>query len=173
MPPCPMIETERLRLRPYRIEDFEPVAALMGSDWSAPMGGPFSREMAWFYFASECGSWALCGHGGWSVELKEGDSAGQVTVNRFGHWPEVELGWTVWPEHEGKGIALEAARAARDWAFGSGGLQTLVSYISPGNARSLALARRLGALEDHTAALPEGETAADTVVYRHPKPEHA
>ena len=173
MAACPTIDTGRLRLRPYRIEDFEPLAELMASDWSVHMGGPFGRQVTWAYFASETANWALRGHGGWSVELKDGTLAGQVSLNRMAHWPEVELGWTVWPAQEGKGIAFEAAQAARDWAFGPGGLSTLVSYISPGNARSIALAKRLGAARDAEAPLPEGETPDDTHVYRHPRPEHA
>ncbi|MGR3795992.1 GNAT family N-acetyltransferase [Vannielia sp. SX4] len=173
MTTAPTLTTERLRLRPYRIEDFETIAALMASDWSVHMGGPFTHEQTWAYFASEVANWPLRGHGGWSVELADGTFAGQVSVNRMAHWPETELGWTVWPAHEGKGIAFEAAQAARDWAFGPGGLSTLVSYIAPGNTRSIALARRLGAVDDAEAPLPEGETRADTHVYRHPKPEHA
>ncbi|MFY0636153.1 MAG: GNAT family N-acetyltransferase [Vannielia sp.] len=173
MTTAPTIETERLCLRPYRIEDFEPLAALMASEWSEHMGGPFGREESWAYFASEVAMWALRGHGGWSVDLKDGTLAGQVSLNRMAHWPEVELGWTIWPEMQGKGIAFEAATAARDWAFGPGGLSTLVSYIAPENARSIALAKRLGARHDISAPLPTGETEADTHVYRHPRPEHA
>ncbi|MBS8226577.1 GNAT family N-acetyltransferase [Vannielia litorea] len=173
MSTAPTLTTERLRLRPYRIEDFEPLAALMASDWSVHMGGPFGRQESWAYFASEAANWALRGHGGWSVETEDGTLAGQVSLNRMAHWPEVELGWTVWPAFEGKGIAFEAATAARNWAFGSGGLETLVSYIAPGNARSIALAERLGATHDAAAPLPDGETPDETHVYRHPRPEHA
>ena len=42
-----------------------------------------------------------------------------------------------------------------------------MSYITPENDRSVALAKRLGAIHDPEAALPEGETPADTVVFRH------
>ena len=43
----------------------------------------------------------------------------------------------------------------------------MVSYIDADNARSIALARRLGAHPD----TPAGWDETETVVYRHPKPE--
>jgi RimJ/RimL family protein N-acetyltransferase len=68
---------------------------------------------------------------------------------------------------EGKGLAHEAALAVRGWAYGSRGLGALVSYIDPGNARSIRLAERLGARRDDEAPKPEGEVC---VTYRHPSP---
>ncbi|BBU58844.1 hypothetical protein KU6B_51090 [Mameliella alba] len=52
------------------------------------------------------------------------------------------------------------------WAWAQG-WSTLVSYIHPDNTRSRALAERLGAVHDPNAQLPEGETAQETLVYRH------
>lgn len=70
-------------------------------------------------------------------------------------------------EHaEGKGYAFEAAMGAMLWAWEQG-FETLVSYIAPANARSIALAERLGAEHDPDAELPAGETTSDTIVYRH------
>jgi RimJ/RimL family protein N-acetyltransferase len=87
-------------------------------------------------------------------------------------WPEKEIGWSVWaPEAEGKGLAFEAAQAARAWAYGTLGWTTAVSYIDPANARSIALARRLGATRDPEAPLIDGYTPENTLVFRHPAPE--
>jgi len=69
---------------------------------------------------------------------------------------------------EGKGYAFEAAQMARDFAYAELGRDTLVSYIDPNNTRSIALATRLGAQRDDTAARPDGETLEETIVYRHP-----
>ncbi len=69
------------------------------------------------------------------------------------------------PEGEGKGYAFEAANAVLDWAFLTREMPTLVSYIAPQNARSIALAERLGATRDTEAKAPnEGD-----LVYRHPR----
>ena len=69
---------------------------------------------------------------------------------------------------EGRGIAAEAARALRDWAYAAQGWTTLVSYIDPENARSIRLAERLGARLDPDAPHPDGRPC---LVYRHPGPE--
>ena len=45
---------------------------------------------------------------------------------------------------EGRGVAMEAAIAARAYAYRVLGWQTAVSMIDPGNARSIRLAQRLG-----------------------------
>ena len=47
----PTYETERLILRAFRPEDFEPMAAFFASPVSATYGGPCDREDAWRKFA--------------------------------------------------------------------------------------------------------------------------
>ncbi|QDC10962.1 GNAT family N-acetyltransferase [Oceanicola sp. D3] len=174
MPSAPTITTERLRLRPHRIEDFEPMAALFATDWARYMGGPICRKEMWYWLSSEVGSWTLLGHGSLAIELRESNAfIGQIGLTKPEQFPEPELGWCVWPEFEGKGYAFEAAQALLAWAWANLPAATVVSYIDPENDRSIALARRLGAAEDGQAARPDGETPEDTVVYRHPRPEHA
>ena len=63
--------------------------------------------------------------------------------------------------HEGLGIAYEACQIVRAFAFDTLKLETLVSYVHKDNARSIALAERLGA----TQARFDG----DMLVFTHPK----
>ncbi|MFV0358195.1 GNAT family N-acetyltransferase [Tropicimonas sp.] len=167
MTAAPTLVTGRLTLHQQRPEDFEPFAAMLETDRSVHMGGPRTRREAWLWFAADSGAWPLMGMGGWTIERRS-DSAvvGQVAVNRPDYFPEVELGWLLYDGFEGQGYATEAAAAARDWAFGRRGLTTLVSYVSPGNAASIAVALRLGAEADASAARPE----PGDLVYRHPHP---
>ena len=160
----PTLRTERLVLRPHRAEDFEPYAAFMASGRACHMGGPMDRERAWYEFASDAAQWPLHGHGALAVTLRGADAlAGQVLVQRRPYWPEPELGWMALDGHEGRGLIFEAARTLRDWVRRSCALASLVSYIAPANARSIALAERLGAVRDDDAPLP----GPDTLVYRH------
>ncbi len=92
---------------------------------------------------------------------------GDVGVIQPLRFPEPELGWTLTADAEGKGIAFEAATAARDWYWANTDATSVVSYIDPANTRSRALAKKLGATHDPAAPLPEGETADETLVYRH------
>jgi RimJ/RimL family protein N-acetyltransferase len=163
----PVIETARLVLRAPRREDFEPFAAVFADARSRHMGGPVDRVGAWKMFAMGVAQWALTGFGVWSVaDRATGAYCGDVGLLHPPHYPEIELGWTLVAEAEGRGIAHEAAAAARDWAFGTLGLGTLVSYIDPENARSIRLAERLCARHDASAARPDPED----LVYRHPGP---
>ncbi|MBE1285852.1 MAG: GNAT family N-acetyltransferase [Rhodobacteraceae bacterium] len=170
MTTAPTISTQRLTLRGHVMADFEPLYALLGSERAAFMGGPFSRKQSWHWIASEVGSWPLLGYGSWGVQTHDGVFVGQVGINKPADYPEMEIGWVFLQEHEGKGYAYEAAEAALAWAWQQG-FDTLVSYITPGNDRSVALAERLGALLDKNAPLPLGETPDETIVYRHTAPD--
>ena len=43
--PAPVLETERLKLRPYKVEDFEAYAALYQSERSQYMNGPIEKHL--------------------------------------------------------------------------------------------------------------------------------
>jgi RimJ/RimL family protein N-acetyltransferase len=88
---------------------------------------------------------------------------GQVGINHGPLFPEKELGWLLYEGFEGQGYAAEAAIAMRDWAWCSLDVPSLVSYCDPGNARSIALAQKLGAVPDPDAV---GQDPED-LVFRH------
>jgi RimJ/RimL family protein N-acetyltransferase len=160
----PTLRTDRLVLRAPSLADFEPYAAFFASPRSGYEGGPKVRGEAWKEFASATGQWSLKGYGAWSVEERAtGGYVGEVGILHPAHYPEPEIGWTVMEAFEGRGLAHEAALAAREWAWEQLGLASLVSYIDARNARSIRLAERLGARLDPDAALPELD---DCVVYR-------
>ena len=164
--PAPTLHTERLTLRGHVMADLDALCDLFETDRAAYMGGPIPRKEAWRWIASEVAMWDLMGHGAWGIETKNGDFLGQIGILKPPHFPEAEIGWTLLDHAEGKGYASEAAQAVLGWAKDQG-FDTLVSYIDPSNDRSIALATRLGASHDPDATLPQGDTADDTVVYRH------
>ena len=164
--PIPVIETERLVLRAPREDDFEAHAGLMASERSRFIGGPQDKPTAWRGFCSALGHWALRGYGMWMVADKADDTPlGRVGfINHLG-WDEPELGWHVYGAAEGKGVAHEAALAAREHGSKHLGLDGVISYIDPANSRSVKLAERLGARFER-----EGEVVGHPChVYRHPK----
>ena len=167
MTSIPTLETERLLLRPMRMSDWPACEELMGSDRSKYMGGPYDAKAAWGWFCHDVAQWELLGHGALMVETRvDGALVGQVGINHGPLFPEHELGWFVFSGSEGKGYAFEAASALRDWAFGAGGLKTLVSYIDTENVRSRRLAERMGAVLDDDAVRVD----AHDLVFRHPNP---
>lgn len=140
----PVLATQRLILRAPRLADFATYAAITCSERGVGLGGPMTPEEAWDDFARMTATWLLRGHGAWTVE-EGGETLGFVLVGCEPGDAEPELGFLFTAAAEGRGIAAEAARAARAHAFGALGLQRLASYIDPANPRARALAARLGA----------------------------
>jgi RimJ/RimL family protein N-acetyltransferase len=168
----PVLETARTRLRAPALGDFPAWAEILCSDRAAHMDGPYDRDTAFVELEASVGAWALRGHGCWTVEDRAtGEPLGFVCLNMEPSDRETELGYFFRDAAEGRGLALEAATAARDWAWGQG-LPSLVSYVDPENARSGALAARLGAARDpHAEAEFAGTPDAGVAVWRHPRPE--
>lgn len=164
----PIVTTDRLILRGARRDDFDAFADMLASDRAQYMGGPFDRTAAWRLFAMNLASWPLDGFGAWMIISRDtGAFMGDVGITHPIRFPEPELGWTLTEDAEGKGYATEAAQAALDWYWANTDAHSVVSYITPGNTRSEALATKLGATPDPDAPLPDGETRDETTVYRH------
>ena len=148
-------ETERLLLRQWQEKDFGPFADYYADPETARfVGGVQDADQAWRRMASLIGHWALRGYGYWAVEEKgSGLFVGSVGLWRSPGWPELELGYWLVREGQGKGYATEAGAAARDAAFEALGADTLVSYIDPENEPSKRVAERLGARYETTIEL--------------------
>jgi RimJ/RimL family protein N-acetyltransferase len=165
----PTLVTERLILRPMQLADFEAYAAMLATPRSVGMGGPFDRRSAWGMFCHDIACWELFGHGALMLErTADGVCVGQVGINHGPLFPEKELGWLLYEGFEGRGYATEGAAALRDWAFGTLGLATLVSYCDPANAASIAVAERLGAVRDADAQLQDADDLAFRYAWRGP-----
>lgn len=159
---APILTDGDVRLRGHVMADMEAFWRFFQSPRAMHVDGPGSRTQLWYGFASEVGSWELTGMGGWAIEA-DGALAGQVAVTHPPHFAEAELGWILFDGFEGRSIAYRAARLALGWAQDVLKPASLVSYIHADNARSIALAKRLGAAHDPNAAAHDPED----VVYRH------
>ena len=167
----PRIETERLVLRVPEERDAAAYIPFMLSDRARLLGGPAKDERdAWFFFYTEIGHWTLRGYGMFALEDRaSGASRGMVGPWHPHTWPAREIGWYVYDGSEGRGYAHEAAVAAREYARAVLGWDRIVSFIHRDNARSIALAQRLGCWHDADAVGPD----ADDLVYVHPMAEAA
>ena len=165
----PTLHTERLILRKPEPRDADGFIAMLMSDRARYLGGPVEMGKAWRAFASIIGHWDIRGYGVFTVELREtGEAVGSVGPWFPGNWPEPELSWSLWTEaDEGKGYAFEAARAALAHMQGELGIKAPVSYIDADNARSIALAKRLGAVIDPEAVDPFKDEDGEGYIFRH------
>jgi RimJ/RimL family protein N-acetyltransferase len=167
---APRLETDNLILRGPEMADVEAFIAF-SADEARSIGFGYipQRDEAWRWFALNIGHWHIHGYGYLTIEDKvTGKPAGICGIWNPEGWPEPELGWVVYEGYEGKGIAYEAALAARAWAYSDLGFTTLTSNIVPSNTRSIALAKRLGATFERE--YDNVQMGLDHL-YRHPAPE--
>jgi RimJ/RimL family protein N-acetyltransferase len=152
----PTLETPRLRLRPYRLDDFENYAVM----WQDPrvvrfIGGiPFTREQSWTRFLRQIGLWHHLGFGFFALEHKQtGAFAGECGFHdlRRALSPSIEgtmeTGWGLTAPMQGQGLAEEAVRAAIGWAAEHGTGERLTAIIDPDHGASLRVADKLGFAE--------------------------
>jgi len=143
-----VLETKRMVLRRMEMAD---VDDLMGI-FSDPVAmcyypGTKSRKEAeeWVRWTLE--SYRDRGFGQWVAVLKSsGEFAGQcgLTVQEVEGKNEVEIGYLFLRRYWGRGLATEAASAARDHGFDQLGYERLVSLIDPGNLASRRVAEKVG-----------------------------
>jgi len=141
------LETDRLKLRGWRNEDFDEYAELCAdAEVMRFIGGkPVDRLEAWRQFAFHVGHWELRGYGHWVVEEKStGRLVGRVGFLNPVGWPAFEIGWTLKREFWGKGYASEAARRALQYGFNELDKPHIISLIHPDNKASIHVAERLG-----------------------------
>jgi len=152
----PTLDTPRLRLRPYRLDDFEAYAAL----WAEPAvvrfisGTPLSREASWVRFLRQIGLWHYLGFGFFALE----DKASGLLVGEAGFHDmrraltpsiegSMEAGWALTGSMQGRGLAEEAMRAALAWAATHGVGTRITCIIQEDHAASRHVAGKLGFVE--------------------------
>lgn len=149
------LETERLKLRQWRESDFEYFVNYYSDEETARyVGGRKTQEEAWRLLAAYIGHWQLKGYGYMAVEEKYSKRfVGCVGLWKSEPWPELEMGYWLLKDMQGKGYATEATKKVKEFAFKTVRAKTLVSYIAPENKLSRKLAERLGAIHEKTIEL--------------------
>jgi RimJ/RimL family protein N-acetyltransferase len=150
----PTLETTRLILRPFRVEDFDAVAAYWGdpavAQWTRG-GQPISRSQAWLRLIEHPGHWALMGYGFWAVEEKSSGTmigeVGFIDLKRD-YDPAVndvpEIGWVLSPHAQGKGYATEATKACLPWGREHLGPIRVIAAVNADNRASIRVAEKCG-----------------------------
>ncbi|WP_374970579.1 GNAT family N-acetyltransferase [Terrabacter sp. BE26] len=148
----PVFTTERLTVRAWTVEDAPTLLDVYGRWEVARWLGATPRALESLDEARQLArGWAERSHpddtyGIWSIVLT--DSSTPVGTVLLVPIPgavggEVEVGWHLHPDHWGHGYATEAARAAIARGLAAG-LEEVLAVVSPDNAASLAVCRRLG-----------------------------
>jgi RimJ/RimL family protein N-acetyltransferase len=154
-------KTDRMRLRPYSLEDFEEFHDLHGRE-------DVARYLPWETRDEEASRAALERHQKRSFEVdgdgislagfdvESGRLVGEfVLILRSVQHRGAELGYVLHPDFQGRGLATEGARHILGLAFDDLGLHRVVARLDSRNAASAAVLRRLGMR--HEAHLVQNE----------------
>lgn len=147
--PAVILETPRLRLRPYTPADEGGLTEVFAD----PDARRFYPEMddpanvrGWIQWNLR--NYERHGFGLWALELKEtgafiGDCG--LTYQDVEGSMELEVGYHVMERERGKGYASEAAHACLDFGFRHTECASICSIVRPANAASRAVAARIHA----------------------------
>ena len=156
------MRTERLRLRAWRDDDLDALAA-MNADPEVMRhildGSVQDRRQSAESLARMRRVWAEHGFGLFAVETR---SAGVLigwaglSVPEFMPevMPAVEIGWRLSRDAWGHGYATEAAEAALRFGFEERGLDRVISIRHVDNVRSARVMAKLGLVEEFTTVVP-------------------
>ncbi|MEM7190450.1 MAG: GNAT family N-acetyltransferase [Pseudomonadota bacterium] len=162
-----VLQTQRLTLRVPDARDESAFFAFAETDRASFIGGPMDRAAAATAFTQETAHWAMHGYGRFAIVPSGSDVAVGLIGPQFPMgWPENELTWFLFAEGAGKGYATEAGLAVLAWVYETLKWPSVVAYMERHNTRSIALAKRLGGIEDADAMVP----GPGVLTYRLPNP---
>ena len=164
----PTLSTDRLILRTFRADDFEPYAVMMADPEVTRFlgeGKPLSRADAWRQMATFIGHWTLRGFGLWAVEERAtGRFIGRIGCHEPEGFPAFEIAYTLARAAWGRGYAREGAATALRFARETLHRTDITSIIRPANRGSIGVAQSLGARAGETVEF----YGAPSVLYRYP-----
>lgn len=143
------IASARLRLRWFRLDDYQPLCLMHADErvvrYLGGSGKPRSPQESWNGLVGYLGQWALLGYGQYAVEDAQGRFAGRAGIYHPAHWPQAEIAYAFMPEYWGRGFATEAVALLLDAARTTWKPESLVSYVHVENAASARVAAKNGA----------------------------
>lgn len=145
----PSFETERLLLRPFRIEDVHPWFVLNQDPeitrYTGDGGVVSEAEMEYRIRTHVLGDYEKYGFGRWVVIHKQDNCIiGFAGLKFIPEFDVVDIGYRFAPKYWRQGIATEACLEALKFGFNQLDLKRIVAYILPENIGSQKVLEKLG-----------------------------
>ena len=143
-----MIETKRLILREYTLEDFDAIYEILSDpETMRHYPKPFDEKRTRSWIEWNLQNYQEYGFGLWAVVWKEtseliGDCG--LTIQNIDGEMLPEIGYHIHKKYWRRGFGSEAAKAVRDWAFVNTDFDCLYSYMKYTNIASSATAAANG-----------------------------
>ncbi len=148
-PPDPPLSDASIRLRPFRADDAQAVAAACQDPeiarWIPMIPVPYSLDDARAFILSTLQAW----HDGSGCEFAIADAETDRYLGSIGLHLGVNarrhaIGYLVAAEARGRGVATRAVGLVTHWAFERFAMQRLCLWTLPGNVASQAVAEKAG-----------------------------
>lgn len=168
----PNLETKRLLLRPFQMEDAPSVAALAGDASVAEMTllipHPYVVRDAIDWFATHEDSFSSGKSAQFAITERAGGAlAGAIGVDFMPRHAKAEIGYWIGRPFWGRGYATEAGRAVVRWAFASRGVERVESFCFTKNTASARVLEKIGLRREGLARgyVKKGSGRMDCVMF--------
>ncbi len=143
-----IIETKRLLLREYQMDDFNDLYEILSDpETMKHYPKPYDEKGTIRWLEWSINNYKQYGFGLWAIVLKEtGEFIGDcgITLQNIDNELLPEIGYHINKKHWKKGYAKEAGIAVRDWGFNNTNYECLYSYMNTTNIASFSTAASLG-----------------------------
>lgn len=155
-----ILETERLILRKFDLNDTDFIIALLNSEgWLKYIGdrNVKTTEQAIGYLENgPLKVYKNNDYGLYLVALKPGAvPVGMCGLVKRDYLDHLDIGFSYLPEYNGKGYAFEMASKVLQFAFEKLGKEKIQAITIPGNAPSIKLLEKLGLKYEQTITTPD------------------
>lgn len=154
---APVLESDRLCLRPLAQTDFDPLCALDGDPLVRSFfpEGPLSPDQVQADLNRHLLNWVNKGFGIFAVIHKTSQIfIGRCGVNQLSNGV-VELGYLLLPTYWGQGYATEAASLVLNWSLDHVPVDEIVGWTPEVHVASKRVLEKIGMVFDHWGAYKE------------------
>lgn len=155
------IETERLFIRQYNLNDAAFIYKLMNSEgWVKYIGNRninSIKDAEAYLLENYLPSYEKQGFGPYLVSLKDGTPIGSAGLYQRENLENPDIGFAFLPDYLSKGYAFEAANAVMQYASEELKIRKIVGFTLKNNASSIKLLMKLGLSEIGTYSYGDEE----------------
>lgn len=150
----PTLTTDRLILRPFRMDDVPAVENMLSTphidEHTLNFPHPYPPGFAEGWISRHQG-WAEHGtHLQWAVALQDDTPVGAIGIALRADPAHGDIGYWIGPDHWNKGYATEATRAVIAYGFDTLGLPRIQASCFVGNDASARVLQKAGMTEEGT-----------------------
>ncbi len=170
---APVLETDRLRLRPLRDSDADRVDGILSDERTKATVSRYLPPQDGAALIMRLRESSACGERwSWCIADRETDRlVGLISLRGIGDTDPTttEFGYSVHPDARGRGVLTEALDRVVDWAFLDGGYRRLILRTDEANTASRYAAEKTGftLIATEPADFPMGESGFGTSMTYH------